>query len=146
MAENRPKHQGYSLWFWSASRNQTKSHYLVLLGKANPVAILSCADLLPGADSRPSLEWPKIDQNIKAIALVFPILECVSESNEIALSSITQKGESSGNIFLCRSAHRIWKWALFRMTKNRPKHQGYSLGIFYLKCVSESIEIALSST
>ena len=34
------------------SRNQTKLHYLVELGKANLVAILCCSDLLAGADNR----------------------------------------------------------------------------------------------
>ena len=57
--------------FRSASQNRTKSHYLVELGKVNLVTIISCADLLTVADNRPSLEWPKIDLNTKAIALVF---------------------------------------------------------------------------
>ena len=93
MAKNWPKHQGYSLGvfdFWSASRNQTKLHDLVLLGKANLVAILSCPDLLAGAENRPPLEWPKIGQNTL-------ILECVSESNKIAPCSTIRKGESSGD-------------------------------------------------
>ena len=68
--------------------------------------ILSYLDLLAGADNRPPLEWPKIDQNNKAIALVFLILECVSEWNEIVLSSSIQKGEISGDTFLSGSARR----------------------------------------
>ena len=48
------------------------------------MAIFSRTDLLVGAENGPSLEWPKIGQNTKTIALVFWILECVLESNEIA--------------------------------------------------------------
>ena len=94
------------------------------------MAILSRPDVLARADNRSPLEWPKIDQNTKAIALVFSILECVSESNEITVSSSTWKGKSSGITFPSRSACRSQLEAPFRMAQNRPKHQGYSLGIF----------------
>ena len=50
------------------------SHYFVVIGKANLVILLSPPDLLAGAEYRPSLEWPKICQNTKAIALIFSIL------------------------------------------------------------------------
>ena len=63
-------------------------------------------DLLTGADNRPPLECPKIGQNTKAIALVFLILECVSESNETALPGGVWKGQSSGDTFPSRSARR----------------------------------------
>ena len=70
------------------------------LGKVNPVAH---PDLLAGADNKPPLEWPKIDQNTKAIALEFSIWS----ASQIAPPSTTWKGESSGDTFLSRSARRI---------------------------------------
>ena len=77
-------------------QNRIKSLYQVVLGNANLMVLLSLSDLLAGDDYRPPLEWPKIGQNTKAIALVFSILEHVSESNEITVSGSTWKGESSG--------------------------------------------------
>ena len=41
-----------------------KSLYLVVLGKANVVVLLSLPDLLAGADYRPPLEWPKIGYSL----------------------------------------------------------------------------------
>ena len=70
------------------------------------MAILSSPDLLVGAENRPLLESPKIDQITKAIALVFWISECISERNEIALFSTTWRGESSGDTSLLRSDRR----------------------------------------
>ena len=83
-----------------------KSHLLVVVEETKPGVILSCSDLLAGADNRPHLEWPKIGQNTKAIALVFSILEWVSEWNEIAPSSSSQRDETRGDTFPFRSARR----------------------------------------
>ena len=54
--------------FFNATLNQTKLHHLVVLRKANLVAILSHPDLLAGTENGTPLEWPKIGQNTKAIA------------------------------------------------------------------------------
>ena len=104
MAKKQPKHQGYSLGI-SMLECVSESNKTALSGtnwKGKLVAILSRPDLLAGADNRTSLEWPKISQDTKAIALVFSILECVSE----LLSGTIRKGESSGDTLQARSACR----------------------------------------
>ena len=68
----------------------------------------------------------KIGQNTKAIALVFSILECISEWNEIAQSSSARKGEFSVAI-LSHLDQLVGanNWPHL----NQPAHQEYSLGV-----------------